>query len=139
MRSRIIIIIFTIFIIDIGLCQSYKIDTFDQYYKIVNELETNQQYQEAILLTKSLWNQFPEHKFDLIKELEYLHEKTGQYKDNLDLWSDGHDEGYFFLLNRQIKKYEPYLSYTRFDTLVKKDSELRNKTLETSKTIYEVQ
>jgi predicted esterase len=118
--------------------QEYLIDTYADYEALVNLLEGNQQYQSAIDLTLKVWDQFPEKEFDLMKELIYLHDKTGQFEKNLDLWAEGHQKGYFFLLNKGMDKYKPYLEYIQYEALVKKDETLRLASFEKSQTIYEV-
>lgn len=113
-----------------------EITTFDKFKKIINELEREGKYSEAIDLIEKIWNRFPERRFDLIKEREYLNDKTFQYEKNLDLWEDGHKLGYFFLLNNRMSRFKKYVRFSRFDSLIHRDSVLRKTALETSQTIY---
>jgi len=113
-----------------------EITTFDEFNKTINELERKEKYSEAIDLIEKIWNRFPERRFDLIKEREYLNDKTFQYEKNLDLWEDGHKLGYFFLLNNRMSRYKKYVKFSRFDSLIHRDSVLRKEALETSLTIY---
>jgi len=121
-----------------GYSQDYNIDSFDKYIETVNGFEEIKNYEEAIKLTNQVWNDFPDKKFELIKEMEYLNKKTNRYIDNLNLWKNGHTQGYFFLLNKQMKQYEPYLEYSIFDSLVVYDRNLRDSALKKSKSIYEL-
>jgi len=137
--KNISLIIFTILLlISVGSGQEFLITEFLDYKVAVNKLEEEQQFEAAIKLTNDVWQHFPEKEFDLMKELIYLNSKTGRYNKNLELWKNGHQKGYFFLLNTRIKKYEPYLKYSQFKLLVKKDEELRLASFEKTKTIYEV-
>ncbi len=113
-------------------------DTFHEFLREVNHLEEQKNYTAAIELSRSVWPLFPDNRFELIKELEFLYEKTGQYENNLSLWEEGHAGGYFFLLNRRMKKYEPYLHFSVFDNLVSRDSLLRETALKESKSIYQI-
>jgi len=132
--------IFIVFLLTIRSLtgQNTCVDTYDSYYTKVNELEGKKEYEEAILLTNKVWNYFPERKFELIKELEYLNKKTKKYKENLLLWEEGHKEGYFFFLNKQMKQYESYLFYSEFDSLVVQDNYIRDQVLKKSTTKHEV-
>jgi len=122
----------------IGICQNYEILTYDDFERTVNNLEQEEKYIESIELTKNVLQLFPDKRFELIKELEFLNKKTERYQDNLVLWKEGHSNGFFFLLNKQMKQYEPYLSFVEFDSLVINDIKLRSQALEKSKSIYEV-
>jgi len=132
--------IFIVFLLTIRSLtgQNICVDTYDNYYSKVNELESKEKYEKAILLTNKVWNSFPKRKFELIKELEYLNNKTKKYKENLILWEESHQEGYFFFLNKQMKKYESYLFYSEFDSLVVQDNYIRDQILNKSTTKHEV-
>lgn len=82
--------------------QESRISRFDDFQTAVNRMEEKQEYVKAIQLIQSVWHRFPDRQFELIKEIEYLNEKTGQAEKNLDLWEKGHQLRYFFLLNRRM-------------------------------------
>ncbi|MBN2415544.1 alpha/beta fold hydrolase [bacterium] len=119
-----------------GCNNDQTIRTYDEFEIAVNSLESEERYEEAIGLTHRTRKQLPEHEFTFIKELEYLNGKTGRYKENLDLWKEGHERGYFFLLNTRLPRFEPYLQFPQFDSLAATDARLRAEALKTSKTIY---
>ena len=119
-------------------CEQGQILDFSDFEQQVNQLEEEGRYQDAIQLTREVWDRFPESEFDLMKEMIYLNEKTGQHEKNLQIWENGHQKGYFFLLSPRIPKYEPYLEYTLFDELVSRDESLRSAAFKESQTIYEV-
>ncbi|MBD3343401.1 MAG: hypothetical protein GF353_30165, partial [Candidatus Lokiarchaeota archaeon] len=136
MRQLIIILILVNFSLISG--QDTAITIFDTYVTEVNNLEKQQKYNEAIELTLKIQDQFPDRKFEFIKELEYLYGKTKQYEKNLTLWEKGHEQGFFFLLHNRIKKFEPYLQFLQFDSLVQKDAQLREAAQTKAKTIYQI-
>ena len=138
MKFSILLYLLVFTIIQILQGQQAQISDFSEFKKQVNQLEKEGRYREAVQLTKDVWDRFPENEFDLMKEMIYLNEKTGQHEKNLEIWEKGHHKGYFFLLNPRIPKYEPYLEYVKFDELVSRDESLRSAAFEESKTIYEV-
>lgn len=112
---------------------------FESFQAQVNALEEQERYREAIELTEGVWDRFPDRVFELIKEMEYLNEKTGRRKQTLGLWADGHRRGLFFFLDSRIRRYQPYLDLPGFQDLAKRDAELREAALASSKTIFEVE
>ena len=68
-----VIINFILFVLCASLtAQEFHIGDYGDYKKQVNNLEKNEQYETAIQLTKDVWNHFPDHEFDLMKEMIYL-------------------------------------------------------------------
>ena len=124
-----------------ALCagQESNINTFKDFEIQVNELEKNAEYDQAIQLTRTVWSQFPNREFDLMKEMIYLNFKTGRYDDNLQIWAEGQAKGYFFLLNTRMKKYEPYINNEFFFDLVRTDEALRQASFMESETVYEIE
>ncbi len=138
MKKLILTIISLLFYFITLAAQNPPIRTFNDFEKAVNQLEDINDYAKAIELTQSVWDQFPDKVFELIKEMEYLNGKTEQYEKNLKLWESGHQQGLFFLLNKRMKQYEPYLQFTLFDSLVQKDTTLREAAVKEAKTIYHI-
>jgi predicted esterase len=138
MRQNLVIILSMLLLVAVSTSQEYRIKDYTDFEKQVNILEKNKQFEQAIKLTRIVWEQFPEREFDLMKEMIYLNSKTGQSEKNLTLWAAGHQKGYFFLLNTAMKKFEPYLKYDRFKQLVKRDEELRLASFDQSESIYEL-
>jgi len=137
--KKIFLVIFTLLFLNLasGLAQD-KTASYDDFKAKVNKLEKMKKYDEAIKFTQKAWEQFPDRMFELIKELEYLYNKTGQYEKNLNLWRNGHEQGFFFLLNKRMKKFAPYLQFFQFDSLVLKDTALREAAIAKAKTIYRI-
>ncbi len=113
--------------------------SYDVFYDTILKLEKKECYDSALILVEDNFDQYLEQEFELMKELEYLYRKTEQYEKSLDLYAQGHEKGYFFLLHPSLPKCAPYIEYDRFNDLVKKDTELRSAALEKAKTIYDVQ
>ena len=137
-RLFLLLILSLLYSIRLLYSQEYRINDFTDFENQVNELEKHQQYDEALRLTKSVIDHFPDREFDILKEIIYINEKTEQYEKNLQIWEKGHAKGYFFLLSTRLKRYEPYIKFQPFDDLVKQDDSLRIASFEKSKTIWEV-
>ncbi len=115
-----------------------EITTFDDIQEEVNRLEENQQYDSALSLMNGLFEKFPENEYEIIRELAYLNIQTKQYDKCRDLWQRGHDRGMFFGLFGHIPYFKPFKEMAWFDTLSKKDMEMRSQALENSRTFYEI-
>lgn len=118
--------------------QDRGVDAYPEFQRKVNSLEKQGQYRKALQLTRRVFNHYPEREFDLMKELIYLHEKTDQLRLNISLWSEGHEKGYFFLLDSRIKRYKPYLDFEKFHDLAEKDQALRAAALAKAETVYKL-
>ena len=79
-----------------------------------------------------------EQWFSLSKELLFLNEKMMNYKENISIFKEGHQMGYFYFLHPAIPRYKPYLDFPEFDSLVKVDRQLYEKALEHSSTRYQL-
>ena len=113
-------------------------NTYDAFYNAVLKLEKEDQYDSALVIVEDNWHTYPDHEFELMKELEYLYRKTEQYEKSLDLFKSGHNKGYFFLLHPNLPKYAPYVEYEGFVDLVETDTELRTAAIDSAETIYEI-
>jgi len=76
--------------------------------------------------------------FSLSKEQLYLNEKMMKYKENLIIFKEGHQRGFFYFLHPAIPRYKPYLEFSEFEDLVRVDRQLYEKALETSFTSYKL-
>lgn len=123
-----------LFFVPLLTAQEFQINGFEEYLRLVNELEQSGNYNQARLLTKQVWQDFPEQKFELYKEMAYLNEKTGNLDANLELWRLGHADGYFFLLDKRMPKYKAYLKKPEFEILARDDSRLRKMAMQKNRT-----
>ena len=113
--------------------------SYNEFTTKINEFEIKGEYKEALEYLKIHQNSFPHKYFELSKEEIYINEKLLNYEENISIFSDGHKKGYFYLIHPSIPKYKPYKDLSRFDSISKKDLELRENALLNSKTIYEVE
>lgn len=113
-------------------------EDFTQFQEQINRLEEQKRFEEALLLTKSMLNILPECHFELIRESVYIHQKMGQQDKIFASWAQGHELGFFFLLDSRLPQYSQYAGSEKFSELEVKDRELRATALELSRTIYEV-
>ena len=74
----------------------------------------------------SLYNHYKDHHFELLKELIFINEKMGNYKENLDIFRDGHQKGYFFLIHPSLPRYKAYLDFDEFQKISDTDLYLRD-------------
>ena len=130
--------LFVLLCLDSALGQQSLPRSFEEFLVQVNRLETQKDYPAALQLTQDAWEAFPDHEFELMKEQIYLHEKMEAYSKNLSVWAAGHRKGYFFLLDKRMKKYEPYLKWAAFDTLARTDAALRTEAMSRAKTVCRV-
>lgn len=138
MKYGIILFVLSMLISSFCHSQEFHISDFADYTRQVNLLENDRMYEQAIKLTNDVWESFPEKEFELMKELIWLNGKTGRYEKNLAIWEAGHHKGFFFLLNKRMKKYAPYLDFPKFEQLMKQDEKLRLASFEKSQTIWDV-
>lgn len=137
MKNQIIIFLLLFLVVHLT-AQESRTNSYSDFIFEINKLEQDEQYSEAKKRVVSNMEIYAEQRFEMIKELEYLNNKLECYEENLTLWKEAHSEGYFFLLNARMPKYEPYLQFPLFDSLVTKDAELREEALAKSNTIYEI-
>lgn len=135
-----VLLIFFLWILHVSQLpgQEYRITDYTDFENQVNRLEKKGQYEHALQLTQMIRDRFPEREFEVMKELIYLHFKTGRHNENLTLWAEGHQKGYFFLLNTRMEKYKPLADNEQFLELVKVDERLRAESFKHSRTIYDL-
>ena len=127
-----------------GLCtsvlsvQEMKIDTYDDLQKADAKLKDNKQYSEALNLIENEKEKFPDKEFELSAELADLCLKTEQYEKCYKVWENGHQKGFFFLIDPRFEQYKPIAENERFKNYAAADKALREKALEKSKTKYEL-
>jgi hypothetical protein len=81
---------------------------------------------------------FMDQSFALSKEQIFLNEKLMNFEENLLVFKEGHQEGFFYFLHPAIPAYEPYLKFSGFEALLDADRKLYQMALETSSTLYQV-
>ena len=105
----------------------------------INQFEKDQQYDTCIALLVPLLKVYDENWFKISKELIYLNEKTGNTENNLQIFTKGHELGYFYFIHPALPKFKPYKAFAKFDTIVKTDIKLRENVIKKAETIYETQ
>lgn len=81
---------------------------------------------------------YPDKTFSQLKEEIYQNEKAKSYASNLDLFQNGHQQGYFFMLDERIPRYKAYLEFKEFANLVSADKNLREAANLKSETQFKV-
>jgi len=112
--------------------------TFDQYIDSVNKLEDDSLYLDAKRLTLNYINSFEKNWFTVSKELIYINEKLSEYEENINIFSEGHEKGFFYLIHPRLPKFKPYLTLHNFDAIATNDQRLRTKANNRSETLFEV-
>ncbi|MCF8233730.1 MAG: hypothetical protein K9G67_02855 [Bacteroidales bacterium] len=114
-------------------------NVFDSLFAKVDSLAKNGLYYEALGLITGLQPQYADNWFELSKEKIYLNEKLGHNEENLTIFRNGHQKGWFYFIHPALAKYDPYKELPGFDSIAWKDMELREAALIDSRTIYEVE
>lgn len=111
---------------------------YQEFYQHIQEMETQGDYEGALKALKAGSGAYPDHSFTLLKEEIYLQEKLDRHEDNLALFRQGHNQGYFFFLHPSLSASEPYSKLEGFETLSATDLKLRSEALKSSETLYTV-
>lgn len=111
---------------------------YERFLDEISDLEKNSDYGLAREQLKLKMHLYPDNEFDLLKELVYLNEKLGYYKENLELFREAHARGYFFLIHPAMPKYKPYMELEDFASISERDLELRDSTNSVSIPVYDV-
>ena len=111
---------------------------YPDFYQQVQELEMEGNFEKALEVLRANGNAFPEKYFTLLKEEIYIQEKLQKHEDNLALFKEGHQKGYFFFLHPSLPAFEPYRHLEGFDSLSAIDLKLRDEALTRSEMIYRV-
>lgn len=104
----------------------------------INELEQSNDFKKAKELIKISLNDYEENWFKLSKELIYCNKKLGLYEDNLAIFKEAHQKGYFYFIHPAMPAYAPYKEFAGFDSISKRDIQLLREANTNSKTIYDV-
>ena len=104
----------------------------------VNQMESEGRFEETKSFLTDQWDNFPEQWFDLARELVYINKKANLFQDNLQVFMEGHERGYFFFLHPQLPSCKPYLQYDAFQAIAEKDMALREEALIKSELTWEV-
>lgn len=105
----------------------------------LNDLEEKGDFKKALGYLTEYKANFPNEYFELAKEEIYINEALQRYADNLFIFKEGHQKGYFYFIDVRIPKYKPYLEFSEFNTISADDLKLRNEAIQKSETIYEVE
>ncbi|MFH2036866.1 MAG: dienelactone hydrolase family protein [Candidatus Zixiibacteriota bacterium] len=102
------------------------------------ELKGDKDYDEALSLLDSIKNSYPENEFEITDWYGNLYLDTKQYDKAYEIWADGHEKGYFYLLHPQLPPFKEIAETDEFKKLSEVDLDLRSKALEKSKSIREI-
>ena len=109
-----------------------------EFYQQILALEEKGDYEQALDLLKEKRSNFPGQGFKLLKEEVYVQEKLDRFSDNLALFNEGHQKGYFFFLHPSLPAFKPYLELEGFDSISAHDMELRSAAISRSEIIYKL-
>jgi predicted esterase len=115
-----------------------KISDYDNFEQQLRELNNKKDYLEAIQLVRSVWEQFPEQRFQLTKELTYLYRQTGDLEKCMDTWEYGNGQGFFYCLHSDIPIYKAFSGNKRFKKISAVDLELRKQANQKSQMTYKI-
>ncbi|MEE4257517.1 MAG: C45 family autoproteolytic acyltransferase/hydrolase [Bacteroidales bacterium] len=138
------ILIFLALILQPGLitAQVTDNDAREKHYGLfmdeVNKMENEGRFEESKTFLIDQWDNFPGHWFDMARELVYINKKTNQFQDNLPIFKEGHERGYFFFLHPQLPSCKPYLQYDAFQAIAEKDMALRQEAIKRSELTWEI-
>jgi len=111
---------------------------FEGFLNHLNKLEEAENFTRAKEYLLSRRDEFPDQWFYLSKELVYIHEKTGEYEENLSLFDQGHRKGFFYFLHPALPRFKPYLVFPEFEELMDTDRKLYKDAQSRSSTHYRV-
>ena len=117
------------------LCQNNSVESI---FSKIDDLVHKVEYNDAYLLLKNSIDQYPRKWFEFSKEIIYLNKKMGKYEQNLEVFKEAHQRGYFYFIHPRMKEYKPYLKYPAFDSISNRDLTLLNEANKNSSTIYEI-
>jgi predicted esterase len=115
-----------------------KISDYSNFEKQLQELNNKKSYSEAIQLVLSVWDRFPEKRFQLTKELSYLYRQTGDLQKCMETWEYGNSQGFFYCLHPEIPMYKTFSDNERFKKISEVDLELRKQANQNSKMTYQL-
>jgi predicted esterase len=119
-------------------CQSDDISDFNTLMENVSRLKENASYAETIALMENQRGKFPGNQFEISKELASLYRKIGQYEKCMDIWKNGHQQGFFYGIFPHFPIYEPFKQFDTFIEIVAEDGRLRKEATEKSKTSFKI-
>jgi len=102
----------------------------------VSKLQENGKADEATILLKKLMYQYPEKWFYTSKKLIRLNEGNGKFEDNIKIFTDAHNKGFFYFIHPMMPRYNPYKDLPGFSELSERDLELRDSAINISSTRY---
>lgn len=112
--------------------------TIDSLLIKINKLENDNLFIEAKNLINSNINN-DDNWFELSKELIYVNEKLGLHEENLKIFKEANQKGYFYFIHPAMPKYKPYKQFEKFTLISQEDLKLLNESNKKSETIYEIQ
>jgi len=111
---------------------------FQDFYHQILQWEDRGEYARALDFLKAHRSQYPDKEFLLLKEEIYLREKLSMFSENMALFKEGHDRGYFFFMHPGIRAFDPYKEMEGFDSLSATDLQLRKDANARSELLYKV-
>ena len=117
--------------------ETNKFKTFDQLDTLAMNLIDADSAGQAIDLLIMHRDQFPAKDFEISSWVANLCVDNGDHDKAMAIWEDGHQKGYFYLLNPRMPRYKALESDERFKNICDNDSQLRREALKDSKTIYQ--
>lgn len=136
MKFRLVNFCLFYFIISFAYGQEFSIESL---ITKTNQFKANGRFLEAKKLIEDYLSSNNENWFELSKELIYINEKLGFYEENLKIFKEAHQKGYFYFIHPEMPKYKPYKEIEGFMSISLKDLQLLSEANKISKTIYEVQ
>lgn len=132
------LLIATILLIITGLPQTQKFNDFELFMNEINKLEESENYDGALSLLQNSESFYPDDYYDISKEKIYLNEKLENFEANKDVWSRGHELGYFYGIFPQMPKYKKYNDFSWFEEIISRDAKLRNEFMSKLSIAYEI-
>lgn len=113
--------------------------TYEEFMFKITGLEEKGAFVLALDFLKDHKSKFPDKYFELSKEEIFINEKLQKYADNLSIFREGYKKGFFYLIDSRIPGYKPYLELPEFKSVSEEDLMLRDKAIQESEIIYEVE
>ena len=113
-------------------------DAFDQFEDSLSNLIDSAQYDQALAYLQENTSKFTQYDFEFSDYEAQIYLNQKEYKQAYQIWSTGHQKGFFYLLHPALSSYSEIKDDTAFLALSQKDLALRQSANDSSLTIYEV-
>lgn len=115
-------------------------DDADAFWALMQEVERlghQNQHRAAMAILEKARRQYPDREFEIGQDLAFSHAHLGQYEKSMEIWKKGHAKGLFYGLMPVFDWLNPFRELPQFQSLVDRDSELREEATRVAKMRYE--